>query len=178
MAEEWASLARDDQLSDKEDPELQRSINEVISHNSLSAHKHRGALAYITCAVKRSTVIMQSILVVQVCNKGLRYMLRGETNRLLDYRDELSRFGQYFSDRNNVAGATFIYVLYKMTEHILPKQMVSLEGIYLEAFRRMFGMLEDSGWQLSSEPEEGEELDLLEEPTDEDIQKLGYTVTE
>ncbi|CAL8462268.1 g1799 [Coccomyxa elongata] len=141
VAEEWASLARDDQLSDEEDPGLQRSINEV-------------------------------------CNKGLRYMLRGETNRLLDYRDELSRFGQYFSDQNNVAGATFIYVLYKMTEHILPKQMVSLEGIYLEAFRKMFGMLEDSGWQLSSEPEEGEELDLLEEPTDEDLQKLGYTVTE
>ena len=65
-----------------------------------------------------------------------------------------------------------------MTEHILPKQMVSLEGIYLEAFSKMFGMLEDSGWQLSSEPEEGEELDLLEEPTDEDLQTLGYTVTE
>ncbi|BDA46129.1 hypothetical protein COCOBI_08-2210 [Coccomyxa sp. Obi] len=71
VAEEWASLARDDQLSDEDDPELQRSINEV-------------------------------------CNKGLRYMLRGEKNRLMDYRDELSRFGQYFSDRNNVAGKCLV----------------------------------------------------------------------
>lgn len=101
-------------------------------------------------------------------------MLRGETNRLMDYRDELSRFGQYFSERNNVAGATFIYVLYKMTEHILPKQMVNLEGIYLVAFEKMFSMLEDSGWQLSSEPEEGEELELVEEPTEADLQKLSY----
>lgn len=112
---------------------------------------------------------------LQVCNKGLRYMLRGETDRLMDYRDELSRFGQFFSDRNNVAGATFIYVLYKMTEHILPKQMVNLEGIYLKSFEKMFGMLEDSGWQLSPEPEEGQEVELIEEPDESDLQTLGYT---
>lgn len=96
-------------------------------------------------------------------------MLRGETNRLYEYRDELSGFGQYFSDRGNVAGATFIYVVYKMTEHILPKEMINLQGIYLTAFTKMFNMLEDSGWQLSKEPEEGEELELIEEPTEEDL---------
>lgn len=101
-------------------------------------------------------------------------MLREETGRLLDYRDELSRFGQYFSERNNVAGATFIYVLYKMTEHILPKQMVNLEGIYLEAFEKMFSMLEDSGWQLSPEPEEGQEVELIEEPTEAELQTQKY----
>jgi hypothetical protein len=49
----------------------------------------------------------------QVCNHGLRLMLRGETHRLHEYRDELSRYGQHFTDRGNMAGATFIYVLYK-----------------------------------------------------------------
>ncbi|KAK9906463.1 hypothetical protein WJX75_002218 [Coccomyxa subellipsoidea] len=125
-----------------------------------------------TLADEKDPELQESIN--EVCNKGLRYMLRGETNRLMDYRDELSRFGQYFSERNNVAGATFIYVLYKMTEHILPKQMVNLEGIYLVAFEKMFSMLEDSGWQLSSEPEEGEELELVEEPTEADLQNLSY----
>ena len=111
---------------------------------------------------------------MQVVNKGLKYMLRGETNRLYEYRDELSSFGQYFSERKNVAGATFIYVVYKMTEHILPEQMVNLEGIYLTAFEKMFALLEDSGWQLQKEPEEGEELELMEEPSDEELGALRY----
>jgi hypothetical protein len=115
------------------------------------------------------------MIAVQVCNKGLRYMLRGETNKLYEYREELSSFGQYFSERSNVAGATFIYVVYKMTEHVLPKEMVNLEGMYLAAFRKMFDMLEDSGWQLTREPQPGEELELVEEPTEEELQALGYT---
>ena len=49
----------------------------------------------------------------QVCNHGLRLMLRGEAHRLHEYRDELSRYGQHFTDRGNMAGALFIYVLYK-----------------------------------------------------------------
>ena len=110
----------------------------------------------------------------QVVNKGLKHMLRGEANRLHEYRDELSSFGQYFSEKNNVAGATFIYVVYKMTEHILPEQMVKLEGIYLTAFEKMFALLEDSGWQLQKEPKEGEELELMEEPSYEDLTALGY----
>ena len=112
---------------------------------------------------------------MQVVNKGLKYMLRGETNRLYEYRDELSSFGQFFSERNNVAGATFIYVVYKMTEHILPEQIVNLEGIYLTAFEKMFALLEDSGWQLQKEPKEGEELELMEEPSDEELGALRYT---
>ena len=112
---------------------------------------------------------------MQVVNKGLRYMLKGESNRLSEYRDELSSFGQYFSERNNVAGATFVYTVYKMTEHILPEQMVNLEGIYLTAFEKMFGLLEDSGWQLRKEPEEGEELTIMEEPSEEELNFLGYT---
>ena len=101
-------------------------------------------------------------------------MLRGESSRLHEYRDELSSFGQYFSERNNLAGATFIYVVYKMTEHILPEQMVKLEGIYLTAFEKMFALLEDSGWQLLKEPKEGEELEIMEEPPYEDLSALSY----
>lgn len=112
---------------------------------------------------------------MQVVNKGLRYMLKGESNRLYEYRDELNSFGQYFSERNNVAGATFIYTVYKMTEHILPEQMVSLEGIYLTAFEKMFALLEDSGWQLRKEPKEGEKLITMEEPSEEELSFLGYT---
>jgi hypothetical protein len=112
--------------------------------------------------------------VIQVVNRGLKYMLRGETNRLYEYRNELSSFGQYFGEHNNVAGATFIYVVYKMTEHILPEQMVNLEGIYLTAFEKIFAMLEDSGWQLQKEPEEGEELELMEDPPDEGLDALRY----
>lgn len=142
--------------------------------------------------------------------------------RIPRYQDELSSYGQHFSSRGNIAGATFIYVLYKqvpahpflylgkfvcdaqlssqgmllpddgyarqeakaadpltmlhcrMTEHILPKEMVGLEGVYLEAFSKMHGLLEDSGWQLAKEPEEGQQLELQEEPTEEQLQATSY----
>ena len=196
----------------------------------------------------------------QVCNHGLRLMLRGETHRLAEYQDELSRYGQAFTDRGNMAGAVFIYVLYRwgdpsaaysratharmlhacpillyrlacmltpwmpranasgdemglpfgsrvslgdsrvegdlsmccvrmcgmhgtcsgvchgcrMSEHILPKEMLRLEGIYLQAFEKLHGLLEDSGWQLKSEPKEGEELELDEEPSEEQLGLSGY----
>ena len=58
-------------------------------------------------------VCTEWVIADQVCNHGLRLMLRGETHRLAEYQDELSRYGQAFTDRSNMAGATFIYVLYK-----------------------------------------------------------------
>ena len=50
---------------------------------------------------------------MQLCNGGLRLMLRGDVMRIPQYQDELSSYGQHFSSRGNIAGATFIYVLYK-----------------------------------------------------------------
>lgn len=50
---------------------------------------------------------------MQLCNGGLRLMLRGDVMRIPQYQDELSTYGQHFSSRGNIAGATFIYVLYK-----------------------------------------------------------------
>ena len=38
----------------------------------------------------------------------------------------------------------------------LVKEMVELEGIYLSAFKRIFDIIEDSGWKLSKEEEEEE----------------------
>lgn len=65
--------------------------------------------------------------VLQVCNRGVRLMLAGDDGPLIDFRDELSRYGQYFSDSGNMKGATFIYVLYKLTEHVLPPEATKLE---------------------------------------------------
>ena len=65
---------------------------------------------------------------MQVCNKGLRLMLAGDDEgALIDFREELSSYGQYFSDSGNMKGATFIYVLYKLTEHVLPPEATGLE---------------------------------------------------
>ena len=64
---------------------------------------------------------------MQVCNKGIRLMLAGDDGPLIDYRDELSKFGQYFSDSGNREGATFIYVVYKLSEHVLPPEATKLE---------------------------------------------------
>ena len=50
---------------------------------------------------------------MQLCNGGLRLMLRGDVMRIPQYQDDLSSYGQHFSSRGNIAGATFIYVLYK-----------------------------------------------------------------
>ena len=54
-------------------------------------------------------------------------MLRGETMRLEPFKDELSEYGQHFSDRGNLQGATFIYAVYQMADHMMPKQHENLQ---------------------------------------------------
>ncbi|KAK9818125.1 hypothetical protein WJX72_007482 [[Myrmecia] bisecta] len=93
----------------------------------------------------------------KLCNKAVRLMLAENTPGMLAFRDELSQVGQYFSSTNNMRGATFIYVLYKMTEHVLVKEIINLEDIYLRAFDKLYGLVEESGWVLNREGEEGGE---------------------
>ncbi|KAK9821917.1 hypothetical protein WJX81_005454 [Elliptochloris bilobata] len=102
----------------------------------------------------------------EVCNKGVRLMLAGDDGPLVNYRDELSHYGQYFSDSGNKKGATFIYVLYKLTEHVLPPEATKLEAVYLEAFRRLYALLEESGWRVGKE---GEQLQQ-----EQSLEQMGY----
>lgn len=44
-----------------------------------------------------------------------------------------------------------MYVLYKFCNHEVPKEANNLDGLYKEAFEKIGGMLEDSGWELRSD---------------------------
>ena len=59
---------------------------------------------------------------------------------MLDFRDELSRQGQLFTNAHNLPGALFIYVLYKLTEHIVVQEAIDrLEaGLYLCRMSKLF----------------------------------------
>ena len=54
----------------------------------------------------------------------------------------------------NKDAATFVYVLYSMAEHKVPKESERLSGEYKAAFTRIFNIVEDSGWRLVKEGEE------------------------
>jgi len=96
----------------------------------------------------------------KICNKGLKLMLNEDMYGLADFQGELNLMGKTFSESKEKDGALFIYVLWKMSDHVIVDQTTSLSGMYLEAFRRVFDILEDSGWQLVREGEE-EELNSL-----------------
>jgi len=192
-AGDWAALARDESVPDEEDTELLKSVNEA-SHPCTPARQPLSTAAK-SCGDAAGAP-------AQVCNKGLRLMLAGDDEgALIDFREELSSYGQYFSDSDNTRGATFIYVLYKLTEHVLPPEATNLEvrpgdpallnsacpgssavagtlrarfsrahadcvnkqASYLEAFRRMYALLEESGWRVGKEGEKVAEEQSLEQ---------------
>lgn len=112
----------------------------------------------------------------EVCNRGVRLMLKDPRPvEMEDYRSEISELGAYFSNKGNMEGATFIYVLYQMTQHILVKQTETLGGIYKAAFLKIFDLLEDSGWVLKPEGKEGEpdENSVSPAPADSGLGSYG-----
>ena len=64
---------------------------------------------------------------MQVCNSGLRHMLRGDGFKVERFKDELSELGNRFGEQGHKQGATFIYVLYKVAEHVLPPEHEKLQ---------------------------------------------------
>ena len=65
---------------------------------------------------------------MQICNEGLKLMLRDSSTRELEeYKDKVSSVGANFSKEEDMQGATFAYVLYKMTEHIQVEEIHKLQ---------------------------------------------------
>ncbi|KAL3148344.1 hypothetical protein ABBQ38_013801 [Trebouxia sp. C0009 RCD-2024] len=101
----------------------------------------------------------------EICNEGLKLMLKDSSARQLEeYKDKVSAVGANFSKEQDMQGATFAYVLYKMTEHTQVEELHNLEGVYLAACLKMFGLLEDSGWALNKEGEDDTEMPQDENP--------------
>ena len=49
-----------------------------------------------------------------------------------------------------------MFVLYKLCNHQIPDAVESLDGLYKDAYIKIGSMLEDSGWELKREEQEGE----------------------
>lgn len=65
---------------------------------------------------------------MQICNEGLKLMLKDSSTRELEeYKDKVSAVGANFSKEEDMQGATFAYVLYKMTEHIQVEELHNLQ---------------------------------------------------
>lgn len=65
---------------------------------------------------------------MQVCNEGLKLMLKDSSTRELEeYKDKVSAVGANFSKEEDMQGATFAYVLYKMTEHVQVEEFHNLQ---------------------------------------------------
>ncbi|KAK9856102.1 hypothetical protein WJX84_006582 [Apatococcus fuscideae] len=98
----------------------------------------------------------------QLCNKGVRIMLGGDLNALGGFKDQLFEYGAVFTKAENKEATMFCYVLFRLAEHQVALAAKDLTGNYKEAYEKMFGMLEDSGWQLKMEGDDAEP-DLLDE---------------
>lgn len=109
-----------------------------------------------------------------ICNEGLKLMLKDSSTRELEeYKDKVSAVGANFSKEEDMQGATFAYVLYKMTEHIQVEELHNLQGVYQAACLKMFGLLEDSGWALNKEGEDDTDMPQDDENTLPDVPTLG-----
>eukprot|EP01023_Acetabularia_acetabulum_P012136 TRINITY_DN15658_c0_g2_i1.p2 TRINITY_DN15658_c0_g2~~TRINITY_DN15658_c0_g2_i1.p2 ORF type:complete len:173 (+),score=30.51 TRINITY_DN15658_c0_g2_i1:46-564(+) len=95
----------------------------------------------------------------QLCNKILKALLSSDIQRVMDVKDELSGLGEACAENNYAQGALFMYVMYRVCENTIPKEVDMLDGAYHEAFIKIFAMLEDSGWGLKREETKNRKAD-------------------
>ena len=78
---------------------------------------------------------------MQICNEGLRLMLKDSSTRELEeYKDKVSNVGANFSKEEDMQGATFAYVLYKMTEHVQVEELHNLQVTKTHLYRPLGGI--------------------------------------
>eukprot|EP01026_Neomeris_dumetosa_P026176 TRINITY_DN21392_c0_g1_i8.p2 TRINITY_DN21392_c0_g1~~TRINITY_DN21392_c0_g1_i8.p2 ORF type:complete len:180 (+),score=17.47 TRINITY_DN21392_c0_g1_i8:96-635(+) len=103
----------------------------------------------------------------EICNKTLKTILSSDIQRLLSLKDELNEIGEACVECNQIQGALFMYILYKLCENSIPKEVDDLKGVYHSAFVKIFGLLEDSGWGMQRENQEGQQMiddELFQQP--------------
>jgi len=87
----------------------------------------------------------------------VRVLLQENIQEVVALKDQLNAIGEQFTDEGDMKAATYVYVLLRLVDHVIPKLAEKLDGSYKEAFEKIFAILEDSGWQLKMEEEEEEE---------------------
>eukprot|EP00208_Stichococcus_sp_RCC1054_P000938 CAMPEP_0206139848 /NCGR_PEP_ID=MMETSP1473-20131121/7537_1 /ASSEMBLY_ACC=CAM_ASM_001109 /TAXON_ID=1461547 /ORGANISM="Stichococcus sp, Strain RCC1054" /LENGTH=141 /DNA_ID=CAMNT_0053533771 /DNA_START=215 /DNA_END=640 /DNA_ORIENTATION=+ len=92
----------------------------------------------------------------RICTFGLKAMLKDDYRGVNEWKDELNQYGTHFAEVGNKDAAVFVYTLYQMAEHKLPTESLSLKGIYLTAFGKIYNVLDDSGWELKRGDEKTE----------------------
>eukprot|EP00210_Caulerpa_lentillifera_P003162 g3021.t1 len=98
----------------------------------------------------------------EVSSMTLAALLKEDEEEIITIQDELYRLGEFFSKQGNKEAALFMFVLYKMSNHQIPKVVKALSGIYLTAYQKIGGLLEDSGWELKMEDSENQNEDSEE----------------
>lgn len=105
----------------------------------------------------------------EVCNMTLTALLKEDEEEIISITDELYSLGEFFSKQGppsrtqyhhlmtvlgNRKAAVLMFILYKLCNHQIPEAADTLDGLYKEAYLKIGGMLEDSGWELKHEREE------------------------
>lgn len=120
-AGEWAALAYEEKDEEKVAADLQQKLNAVSNTADTQDVCHMYTLVSSSHSKKQ-------ICGMQICNEGLKLMLKDSSTRELEeYKDKVSAVGANFSKAEDMQGATFAYVLYKMTEHIQVEELHNLQ---------------------------------------------------
>ncbi|GAQ88224.1 hypothetical protein KFL_004110030 [Klebsormidium nitens] len=102
----------------------------------------------------------------QLCNKAVRVMLSEDLQLVNQLRTELDNTGATLVEHGEIDAARFILVVQEMLDHKLAPERKLLKGRFVEAFEKIFGLVEDAGWSLQPPEEEGQEGEILVEGND------------
>lgn len=104
--------------------DLQQKLNAVSSLINTQMY----ATSVTACTLLAHTNSSKHTHGTQICNEGLKLMLKDSSTRELEeYKDKVSAVGANFSKEEDMQGATFAYVLYKMTEHVQVEELHNLQ---------------------------------------------------
>jgi len=85
----------------------------------------------------------------EVANRAMRAMVTEDEKLGVAARKELAEIMDFLEKTELKDTTRFFEVLQLMTKHMIPpKDDLKLEGQYLAAIEKIFGVIEDSGWEL------------------------------
>ncbi|KAH9320439.1 hypothetical protein KI387_015078 [Taxus chinensis] len=116
--------------------------------------------------VKGSSPVQDDILsgLNEISNEAVKAMARHDSKAIEELKDKVNYLERYLVEEGETDAAKFMLIIAGMLDHMVPAEKDELSDVYKAALKKMWNIVEDSGWILKFENEE-----TMQEMVDDDL---------
>ncbi|GLJ12807.1 hypothetical protein SUGI_0198180 [Cryptomeria japonica] len=116
--------------------------------------------------VKESSTTGDDILagLNEISNEAVKAMTKQNSEAIEELKDKVDYLERYLVEEGETEAAKFMMIIGGMLNHIVPAEKDELNDVYKAALKKMWNIVEDSGWILKFENEE-----TMQEMVDDDL---------